>query len=87
MKKILNNHFFPFRYNRSLEKCLIEVYETNGLMHEYVKSEEDDTYEQYNITRKKLFYLEGQFVGYVTIVDDYFRNERIINLKLVEDAN
>lgn len=87
MKKVLNNHFFPFRYNRSLKKCLIEVYESNGFVHECITEENDDTYIKYGITRSKLFYLEGQFVGYVTIVDDYFRNERIINLKLVKDAN
>lgn len=87
MKKVLNNHFFPFRFKRSLEKCLIEVYESNGLVHEYVTSEDDDTYDQYGITRKKLFYLEGQFVGYVTIFDDNYRNERIINLNLIKDAN
>lgn len=85
MKKILNNHFFPIR--RDVDKALREVYHDNGLHYEYIKEVTDDSLESFGIDRRNLIYLEGQSIGYVTIIKDEFRNELIINLKLNNDED
>lgn len=80
MKKVLDNHFFPMRYRRSVEQCVIEVCESNGFAIEGITFDRDDTYLKYGIVRMVMHYM-NEFVGYMTIIDDYYRNERIVNIK------